>query len=155
MTVSEQKPEKPAKAPSWWIPIVFTVLLTWLVNNAITVFTFIATGVVNLSHVGIGPFLLALGLSVVCGLIGVILGIRLCLYAIFIVIDGIFHQIKQIKFPPDKKPSYQEKASEAKLFDLPEPDPPTHWEAIRYRASEIAGAAFAWLIIPKWPSRPR
>lgn len=153
--MSEQKPEKPTKAPPWWVPILVAALAGWLLNNAITIFTFIATGVVNLSHIGIGPFLLTLGLSVVVGMIGVIIGIRLCLAAIFSLINAIFHRDSAPARTPTKWTEYQQQALDAIAFGKPVPQPPTRWIGIRYQAGEIAGAVFAWLIIPKWPSRPR
>jgi hypothetical protein len=53
--MTDQQAQPQQKQPPWWIPITFSILLAWLVNNLITILTFIGTGAVNVSHVGIAP----------------------------------------------------------------------------------------------------
>jgi hypothetical protein len=152
--MSEQKPQKSKDPPPWWLPIVFGAVVVWLLNNFITIATFVITGVVNLSHVGVGPFLLTLGLSVLFCAIGVIIGIRLCFYvflgAIELFLRGIGDFIRQLPkaVQGNQSPSPEPTRDDPKTPD-PQPPQPTRWDNLRDRVSDIGLAVLQWLLIPK------
>ncbi len=151
--MSEQQTEKPSKAPAWWVKIVFAAFVAWIFNNLITVATFVGTGVVQLSHVGVVPFLLALGLSVACSAIGIVIGIRLCTYLVFNLIAAAIDSFRSIDW--SKAMSTSEKRSTAPadltaLFSSPPPvPPPSRWELVRSAVEQALGAALIWLLVPK------
>jgi len=144
---------KQEKQPRWWIPITFGILLTWLVNNLITILAFVGTGVVNLSHTGIGPFLVALVLSVVCGAVGVVLGIRFSVYVALSAIAAFYRTAKSFaKHGLSSQASGSESAKQTQPAtpSVPvSPETPTRWTTLRDKAGEMYATILVWLFVPK------
>jgi hypothetical protein len=164
MTVSARMTdEQQPKQPRWWIPITFGILLTWLVNNLITILTFIGTGAVNVSHVGIAPFLAALGLSVLICAVGLVLGIRLCISALLAVSAAAYHMVVDLA---SRSASAQSSGAAARvrqdgltpkeqfqamMDEITPPSPPaTRWDTLRDDAEKMLATILLWLFFPKW-----
>jgi hypothetical protein len=159
--MTDQPAQPQQKQTPWWIPITFGILLTWLVNNLITILTFIGTGAVNVSHVGIAPFLAALGLSVLFCAVGLVLGIRLCISAILMVLAAAYHVVADMA-----SRSASAKASggaqvphdgltpterlQAMVDAGKPPQPATRWDTLRDKAGEVLATILLWLFFPKW-----
>ena len=74
--------ETEKKQAPWWIQAIFTGFVLWAfgsIASFATIVTFLATAGVNLSHVGVGPYLMVLGLMLLVAAVTFVIVIRLTL----------------------------------------------------------------------------
>jgi hypothetical protein len=148
--VSEQKPEKSQKSTPWWLPILFAGVVGWLFNNLITIATFLGLGIVHISHIGIVPFLAALGVSVVLCALGFILGIKFCVYLLLSTFEIIFDRFRHPPTVASSKPSVTPEQLLALTNPIAPPQLPTsRLESIRSKVAEAGEELLYWVLIPR------
>lgn len=148
--MSEQKPEKSQKSPSWWIPITFGIVLTWLLNNFITIATFLGLGIVHVSRIGVVPFLAALVVSVALCALGFILGIKFCIYLLFSALEIIFDRFVHPPKVASSKPSVTPEQLLAVTNPVASPPLPTsRLESIRSKVTGAGEELLYWVLVPR------
>ncbi len=146
--MTKSKPDKP---PRWWIQIIFAGFVTWVFTILTPLLVFLGTGVVNLSHTGWGPFLIALLVSLLLTFVGFVLGVRVTLYYVLSAIAGVWLAAKGVW--KDISTGGLKMASEVPttLPEAPaspsEPEPPDN--SLRTRMGEAGVRFLIWFFVPK------
>jgi hypothetical protein len=145
-----KQPKQP-KQPRWWIQIIFAGFVTWAFTGLTPLLVLLGTGVVNLSHTGWGPFLLALGLSLLLTLVGFVLGVRVTLYYVFSAIGGLWLAAKGVWTDLTtnglKLATPTPATSPAAPTPPSEPEPPDN--SLRARMGEAGVRFLIWFFVPK------
>ena len=143
------KPKHQKHAP-WWIQAIFAGFVTWMFTILTPLLVFLGTGVVNLSHTGWGPVLLALGLSLLLTSVGFVLGVRVTLYYVLSAIAGVWLAAKIVweNIRTGKLNTLPPASSPPALPPMPsEPEPPDN--SLRTRMGEAGVRFLIWFFVPK------
>ena len=145
------KQPKRGKSASWQVKAIFTAFVTWAFTGLTPLLVFLSTGVVNLSHTGWGPFLLALGASLLLTAVGFVLGVRVTLYYVISAIAGAWLLAKHVwtDFTTNGLKLAPASSDAPPVAPPPptEPEPPDN--SLRARMGEAGVRFLIWFFVPK------